>query len=60
MKSIMLYLRINPYEVALEGGFSRDVRNIGHWGTGELETTVKNVEDFEKAKEYINKAYEIN
>lgn len=60
MKSIMLYLRINPDEVALESGFSRDVRNIGHWGTGELEITVKNVEDFEKAKEYINKAYEIN
>lgn len=60
MKSIMLYLRINPDEIALESGFSRDVRNIGHWGTGELEITVKNVEDFEKAKEYINKAYEIN
>ena len=60
MKSIMLYLRINPDEIDLESGFSRDVRNIGHWGTGELEITVKNVEDFEKAKEYINKAYEIN
>lgn len=60
MKSIMLYLRINPDEIALESGFSRDVRNIGHWGTGELEITVKNVEDFEKAKDYIEKAYEIN
>lgn len=60
MKSIMLYLRINPDEIALESGFSRDVRNIGHWGTGELEITVKNVEDFEKAKEYIEKTYEIN
>ena len=60
MKSIMLYLRINLDEIALESGFSRHVRNVVHWGTGELEVTVKNVDDFEKAKEYINKSYEIN
>lgn len=60
MKSITLYLRLNPDEISLENGFTRDVRAIGHWGTGELEVTIKNVDDFEKAKEYINKAYEIN
>jgi len=60
MKSITLYLRLNPDEISLENGFTRDVRAIGHWGTGELEVTIKNVEDFEKAKEYINKVYEIN
>lgn len=60
MKSITLYLRLNPDEISLENGFTRDVRAIGHWGTGELEVTIKNVEDFEKAKEYINKAYEMN
>lgn len=60
MKSITLYLRLNPDEISLENGFTRDVRAIGHWGTGELEVTIKNVEDFEKAKEYINRAYEMN
>lgn len=60
MKSITLYLRLNPEEISIEDGFTRDVRAIGHWGTGELEVTIKNVEDFEKAKEYINKAYKIN
>ena len=59
-KSITLYLKLNPDEVSLESGFTRDVRDIGHWGTGDLEVTIKNVQDFEKAREYINKAYEIN
>lgn len=60
VKSIMLYLRLNPKDITLENGFARDVSKIGHWGTGDIEVTIKNVQDFEKAKEYINKAYEIN
>jgi predicted transport protein len=60
MRSITLYLRLSPDEISLENGFARDVRAIGHWGTGELEVTIKNVEDFERAKEYLNKAYEMN
>lgn len=60
VKSIMLYLRLNPNDITLETGFIRDVSKIGHWGTGDLEITIKKVQDFEKAKEYINKAYEIN
>lgn len=59
-KSIMLYLRLNPDEETLIQGFSRDVRNIGHWGTGELEITIKNASDFEKAKPLVLKAYENN
>lgn len=60
VKSIMLYLRLNPNDITLENGFTRDVSKIGHWGTGDLEITIKNVQDFEKAKEYLEKAYEIN
>ncbi|NFM15846.1 DUF91 domain-containing protein [Clostridium sporogenes] len=60
MKSIMLYLRLNPEEITVENGFTRDVSKIGHWGTGDLEVTIKNAQDFEKAKEYIDKAYEMN
>lgn len=60
MKSIMLYLRLNLEGIKFENGFTRDVSKIGHWGTGDLEITIKNSQDFEKAKEYIHKAYEIN
>lgn len=60
MKGIMLYLRVNPSEIIIEPGFTRDVREIGHWGTGDLEITIKNAADFEKARPLIELAYNIN
>ncbi|SMC18639.1 Predicted transport protein [Clostridium acidisoli DSM 12555] len=60
MKSIVLYLRLDPKDIAIEDGFTRDVTKIGHWGTGDLEITIKDVSGFEKAKKYIDRAYEMN
>lgn len=40
----------------IEKGFTRDVRNIGHFGTGKLEITIKNLTDLEKAKTLIEKS----
>ena len=56
-EKIVLYLRLNPETVILESGFSRDVRTVGHWGTGDLELSVRNVADFEKAKPLIVRSY---
>jgi predicted transport protein len=55
---LLLYLRLNPDLVPTEQDFSRDVRNIGHWGTGDLEVSVKNHADLERAKPLILRAYE--
>ena len=44
----------------LEKGFTRDVTNIGHYGTGNLYTTIKDNNDFEKAKPYILESYNNN
>jgi predicted transport protein len=54
---LMLYLRLNPDTLPLEAGFSRDVRSIGHWGTGDLELTVRSEADFEKAKPLLLRSY---
>lgn len=59
-KSILIYLNINPNEVTLKEGFTRDVTNIGHFGTGNLEIRINSKEDFEKAKELIAKSYDEN
>lgn len=40
------YLKLNPDQVKLEENFTRDVRKVGHFGTGELEVSMKNMEDF--------------
>jgi predicted transport protein len=57
---VRLWLKLNPETVALEDGFSRDVRSIGHWGTGDLEVVVRTLEDFEKARPLIERSYQEN
>lgn len=57
-RCLMVWLKLDPDTVELEDGFSRDVRNIGHWGTGDLELMIKTPDDLEKAKPFIIKSYE--
>lgn len=59
-KQLILYLRLNPEEVELEEGFTRDMRNVGHYGTGDLQVSIKNIEDMNKAKKLIARAYSEN
>jgi len=55
---LTIHVKIDPQTVALEKGFTRDVRNIGHFGTGDLEITVKTAADLEKAKPFLIQSYE--
>lgn len=54
---ITLWLKIDPTKEEKINGFSRDVTNIGHYGTGNFEISIRTISDFEKAKEYILKSY---
>ena len=51
---------VNPDSVELKNGFTRDVRGIGHFGTGDLEITIQSSADFEKAKPLLEKSYEVS
>jgi predicted transport protein len=55
---LLLHLSLNPDNVDLVEGFTRDVRTIGHWGTGDLEVWVRNTFDLERAKPLIKEAFE--
>lgn len=55
---VRLYLKIDPDTVDLEEGFTRDVRATGHYGTGDLEVTLKSHKDLERAKLLIIESYE--
>jgi len=60
---ILVYLKLDPDIVdliSLGNDFARDVRNIGHFGTGDLELRLRNSEDLEKAKPMILKSYEVS
>ena len=59
-KSLVVYVKVNPDTIQLEEGFSRDVRKIGHWGTGDLELTLKSMADIEKARPLFIKSYEVS
>jgi len=54
---IILYLSIDPKTVKFENNFSKDLTNTGHFGTGDVRVTIKKIEDFEKAKPLIDRAY---
>ncbi len=57
---IILHLSLNVNTVSFEDGFSRNTTDIGHFGTGDVEITITNREDFEKAKPFIERAYNEN
>lgn len=56
-QKIYLFLKLDPKKVAGPQGISRDVSAIGHFGTGDLEITLKTPADFQAAKSFIEKAY---
>lgn len=55
-KKLVLFLKLNPDEMGKMPKQARDVRNIGHFATGDLELTIRNNSDFEETKELINKS----
>lgn len=55
---LLVFLKIDPGSIEMDEGFTRDVSNIGHFGTGDLEVTITNREDLEKAKALIQDSYD--
>ena len=56
-QTLLVYLKVDPDTVQLEEGFSRDVRSIGHFATGDLELRIRNAADFAKAQPLIQQSY---
>jgi predicted transport protein len=57
-KRVTLFLKLDPSKVSEQRGFVRDVSNVGHFGTGDVEVTLQSLADFERAKPLIQQAYE--
>jgi predicted transport protein len=55
---LLLHLKLNPKQFEMIEGFTRDVTDIGHWGTGDLEVIVLNAAALDRAKALIQQAYE--
>jgi predicted transport protein len=59
-REIIVWVKVNPDTVEIEPGFTRDVREIGHYGTGDLEILIRSDADLERAKHLILRSYEAN
>ncbi|WP_062786677.1 DUF5655 domain-containing protein [Aquitalea pelogenes] len=54
---LLLYLHLSPASEVLPAN-GRDVSQVGHWGTGDIELSISNQSEFDLAKALIIKAYE--
>lgn len=57
-RKILVYLKVDPTTVELQPGFTRNVSEIGHYGTGDLEVTLANTENLERAKPLFDLSYQ--
>lgn len=57
-RNLLVYVKVDPDTIQLEKGFTRDVRKIGHFGTGDLEIVISSAADFERAKPVLDLSYE--
>ena len=55
---LIVYVKVDPDSIECEKGFTRDVRMIGHFGTGDLEITIRSQGDIEKASTILQKSYD--
>lgn len=55
---LRLYLNVDPDKIVLQSGFTRDVRQIGHYGSGGLEVTISSENDIAKAADLMAASYE--
>lgn len=57
--AVTVYLKVDPGTIKPEQeDFSRDVSIVGHYGTGDLELTLRTLEDLERAKLLLLMSYE--
>lgn len=57
-KVVTCFLKVDPLTVTLEAGFTRDMRKVGHYGTGDLGVTLRTLDDFARAQPLFQRAYE--
>ena len=57
-KQIKLYLKLFPSDIPQGTKNYRDVSQIGHFGTGQVEFSMKNSGDFEDIKRFVSDSYQ--
>lgn len=56
--TVTAFLRVNPDSVSPDEKGCRDVRKVGHYGTGDLEITLQELQDVERFRPLLQRSYE--
>ncbi|MGV2953359.1 DUF5655 domain-containing protein [Glutamicibacter sp. AGC46] len=59
-KNLLVYLKLDPQTIEPVDGLIRDVSNIGHFGTGDVEVRIKDRSSWDLLEELTRRAYEEN
>ncbi|QHC18917.1 DUF91 domain-containing protein [Streptomyces sp. GF20] len=54
---LLVYLKVDPKDVDIVPGFTRDVSGLGHHGTGDLEVQLRTPRDVERAESLFRASY---
>src|SRR5690606_24684372 len=54
---LLVTLKLDPKTFVPEEGFSRDISEVGHWGTGNVELSLLGELDLERAKPLLERSY---
>ncbi|MFE6779923.1 transporter [Streptomyces sp. NPDC057702] len=54
---LLVYLKVDPKDVDLVPGFTRDVSGLGHHGTGDLEVRLRTPQDVDRAHDLFRASY---
>lgn len=57
---LLITLKLDPGTVTFEEGFSRDVSQVGHWGTGDVELCLFGPLDLQRAQALLERSYAEN
>lgn len=55
---LLLHLKLDPKKMDEMPEIARDVTDVGHYGTGDLELNIRSEEDFDIAKPLMERSYE--
>lgn len=55
-EKIQIYLSLNPDKIEIKDNM-RDMRDIGHFGTGDVEILIRNEKELQQAVEYIENSF---
>ena len=57
-RRVLLFVKLDPKKVDAPKKIARDMTDIGHYGTGDLELSVRTLPDLELVKPLLEQAYQ--